>query len=47
METHRIVLEHLINNPEIDYIDESSEIDVSIIKELIDFGLVMCPLRFA
>lgn len=40
MESHKYILQYLIDNPNIKFINESSDIDVLILKNLIQSGLV-------
>ncbi|MGF1873720.1 hypothetical protein L4D77_00045 [Photobacterium frigidiphilum] len=40
MEAHKSVLEYLIDNPNVDFVNESSEMDIVTFKELISYGLV-------
>lgn len=40
METHKYILQYLIDNPNMKFINETSDIDVLILKDLIQSGLV-------
>ncbi|MBD5771808.1 hypothetical protein [Marinomonas colpomeniae] len=40
MEAHKYILQYLIDNPDIKSINETSDIDVTILKDLIQSGLV-------
>ncbi|MEZ9198827.1 hypothetical protein [Shewanella sp. 10N.286.54.B9] len=40
MEAHKAVLEYLINNPNVDFVNESSDMDIVTFKELMHSGLV-------
>lgn len=40
MKAYKLILEYLIENPNIDSINESSELDIGTFKEMVNSGLV-------